>query len=600
MPTSSPTRPASATAESSSKAGAAARPRMRGRIVYTFLLVMLVVGLLPLAVVARKLITISRESLVTSQQEVQLQMASAIARQVDASVDGARAELARLAEGIAALPRTPDGQPPVAGGWRKLLDGYLGGSLVLLRFTTSPGGVIESRKAGLAIPQEALDSIAHGASAALGGRTEVGDPVPLAGTPAPRALLAVSVPVGAGGSGGALSGLVDFGVLWAPVGSAGHTGYGGYTIYALDREARLFADLDEGGILGRGDYHSFGVVQEFSRSGGRSAITTEFTMVSEGRRVEYLASVDSTTAGWGIFVQLEKRQAYAAVDQMVRTALVWAGLAVGLALVLSYLLAATVTRPIHALAAGTEAFARGQLEHRVRVRSRNELGALAATFNTMAHQMQDYIQRLKAAAQVNSELFMGTIKALADAIDEKDPYTRGHSERVNKYAVLLAKQMGLDKKTIREVHISSLFHDIGKIGIEDKILRKPAMLTDQEYAVMKQHPEKGAQILSKIRAMHDIIPGIRFHHERWDGSGYPLGMKGEQIPIAARIVAVADAFDAMTTNRPYQKAMAFDTAIARLLDLSEKVYDRKVVMAFQEAYRAGSFKQPQLVDVEEQ
>jgi HD-GYP domain-containing protein (c-di-GMP phosphodiesterase class II) len=117
---------------------------------------------------------------------------------------------------------------------------------------------------------------------------------------------------------------------------------------------------------------------------------------------------------------------------------------------------------------------------------------------------------------------------------------------------------------------------------------------------MKQHPEKGAQILSKIKAMRDIIPGIRFHHERWDGSGYPLGMKGEQIPIAARIVAVADAFDAMTTNRPYQKAMAFDTAIARLLDLSEKVYDKKVVMAFQEVYRGGAFKQPPMVDVEEQ
>jgi HD-GYP domain-containing protein (c-di-GMP phosphodiesterase class II) len=597
MPTKTPSRPAGATAEPFSKAGEAARPLMRGRIVYTFLLVMLLVGLLPLAVVARQLITISREALVTSQQEVQLQMASAIARQVDASIDGARAELARLAEGIAALPRTPEGAPPVPGGWRKLLDGYLGGSLVVLRFTTGSGGAIESRKEGLVIPQEALQAITHGTGAALGGRAEVGDPVPLEGTPTPRALLPVTVPVGAGGSGGALSGLVDFGVLWAPVASAGHAGY---TIYALDREARLFADLDETGILGRGDYKSFGVVQEFSRSGGRSAITTEFTMVSAGRRVEYLASVDTTNAGWGIFVQLEKRQAYAAVDQMVRTALIWAGLAVGLALVLSYLLASTVTRPIHALAAGTEAFARGQLEHRVQVRSRNELGALAATFNTMARQMQDYIQRLKQAAQVNSELFMGTIKALADAIDEKDPYTRGHSERVNKYAVLLAKQMGLGKKEIREVHISSLFHDIGKIGIEDKILRKPAMLTDQEYTVMKQHPEKGAQILSKIKAMRDIIPGIRFHHERWDGSGYPLGMKGEQIPIAARIVAVADAFDAMTTNRPYQKAMAFDTAIARLLDLSEKVYDKKVVMAFQEAYRGGAFKQPPMVDVEEQ
>jgi putative nucleotidyltransferase with HDIG domain len=214
--------------------------------------------------------------------------------------------------------------------------------------------------------------------------------------------------------------------------------------------------------------------------------------------------------------------------------------------------------------------------------------------------MQDYIQRLKVAAQVNNELFMGTIRALADAIDEKDPYTRGHSERVNRYAVLLAKQIGLEKKEIRQVHIASLFHDIGKIGIEDKILRKPAMLTDEEYTVMKQHPEKGAQILSKIRAMHDIIPGLRFHHERWDGSGYPLGLKGEEIPMAARIVAVADAFDAMTTNRPYQKAMPFDKAIGRLLELSDRVYDRKVVTAFADAYRIGMFKEPPMAEVEEQ
>jgi HD-GYP domain-containing protein (c-di-GMP phosphodiesterase class II) len=150
------------------------------------------------------------------------------------------------------------------------------------------------------------------------------------------------------------------------------------------------------------------------------------------------------------------------------------------------------------------------------------------------------------------------------------------------------------------VHISSLFHDIGKIGIEDKILRKPAMLTEQEYTVMKQHPEKGAQMLSKIAAMRDIIPGIRFHHERWDGTGYPKQLKGEQIPIAARIVAVADAFDAMTTNRPYQKAMSFDTAIQRLTDLSDRVYDRRVVAAFAEAYRGGAFRQPAAAEVEEQ
>jgi len=570
--------------------------RPRAKIVYTFLLVMLAVGLLPLAMVAQKLITISRESLVTSQQEVQLQMASAIARQIDGTLDGLRREMTRLADGIAVLPSVAGvtSAPPV---WQHLLDRYLGGGLVLVRYTRSTGPPVEAREPDLEVPPEAEEAMARGIQAAAQGTSTVSEPVVLGETRPRQALLAITVPVRTGGAGAILSGLVDVEALWGPVTGAEK---GGYTIYAVDREVRLFAAQDETGILDRGDYRSFGVVQEFGRSAGRSALTTEFTMVRDGKPVEYLASVDSTSLGWGIFVQLEKGQAYAAVDQMLRAALIWAGLAVGLALVLSYLLAATVTRPIKALASGTEAFAKGQLDHRVQVRSRNELGALAATFNGMAEQMQEYIQRLKVAAQINNELFMGTIRALAEAIDEKDPYTRGHSERVNGYAVLLAKQIGLGKKEMREVHIASLFHDIGKIGIEDKILRKPAMLTDQEYTIMKQHPEKGAQMLSKIKAMQDIIPGIRYHHERWDGSGYPLGMKGEQIPISARIVAVADAFDAMTTNRPYQKAMPFDKAIGRLLELSERVYDRKVVTALAEAFRAGALKDRRPVEVAEQ
>jgi putative nucleotidyltransferase with HDIG domain len=574
---------------------AAPRPdeieRPRGRIVYTFLLVLLLAGLAPLAIVAQKLIAISRESLITSQQEVQLQMASSIARQIEASLEARVAELARLAEGTSVAR----GEVRAPGAATAALQRYLGNGLVLLRLTAPGADPIEAREPGLDLPAAAASAIAG-----LGtgdGREHLGDTLQVPAGGGARSLLPIAVPAGIPGSGRGLTGVVDLSVLWAPVAS---TSRSGYTVYLLDRDANLLAAVDETGTLQRDDVRSYGVVQEFQQSGGRSAITTEFTTVRDGKPVDYLASVDGTSQGWGIFVQLEKRKAYAAVEQMVRTTVIWAGLAAGLALVLAYLLAATVTRPIHALAAGTEAFARGALDHRVAVSSRNELGALAATFNGMARQMQDYIQRLKVAAQVNNELFMGTIRALADAIDEKDPYTRGHSERVNHYAVLLAKQLGLEKKEIRQVHIASLFHDIGKIGIEDKILRKPAMLTDEEYTVMKQHPEKGAQMLSKIKALHDIIPGMRFHHERWDGTGYPLGLKGEQIPVTARIVAVADAFDAMTTNRPYQKAMPFDKAIERLLELSERVYDRKVVIAFAEAFRAGQFKQPAAADVEEQ
>jgi len=563
------------------------------KIVYWFLAVLAAVALLPLGITAWKLIDTSRETLVTSQQEVQLQIAAAVVRQLDASVQAMQAQLGRLAE---TLPTS--GRPGTTGPDARLLERLLGPDLLVLRYTPRDGTPTEARRAGLpaGIAGEAM---AAAARTALSGETAVGAPIAVATGKGKRlTALMVGVPVGTGRqTSGTLTAAVDFARFWDPLVGGRRAAY---MIYALDPRGRLFAAQDEEGLLQRLDYTKFGVVQDFLRSGGHSALTTEFEETIDGRPITYIASFDTTRQGWGVVVQIDKRQAYAVVNQMVQATLVWAALAVGLALVLSYFLASIVTRPIQMLTAGAEAFARGDLDQRVTVRSRNELGMLAETFNAMADQVQDYIVRLRSAAQENSELFMGTVKALAEAIDEKDPYTRGHSDRVNKYAVLIAKQMGLNRKEIRDIHIASLFHDIGKIGIEDKILRKPAVLTDQEYTVMKQHPDKGAQMLSKIKAMKDIIPGMHYHHERWDGSGYPLGMKGEQIPVAARIVAVADAFDAMTTNRPYQKAMPFDKAIARLFELSDRAYDRRVVSAFADVYKTGQIREPAAAVAEEQ
>ncbi|HEX9427684.1 MAG TPA: HD domain-containing phosphohydrolase [Candidatus Polarisedimenticolia bacterium] len=570
--------------------------RPKHKIVYWFLVVMIAMALVPLGISAYKLIDIGREALVTSQQEVQLQVATSTARQLNAAVEGLRGQMARLAEGIAVLAKNPAGQAVPAGArpagmGQGLIERFLGPDLLLLRYVPRAGAPLEARQTGFPTPRPVEAAIGAATRSALEGNAYVGNPVQVpVGDDATRAVLVVGVPVGDGRPAqGALIGLVDFATYWDPLVGGRRAAY---IIYALDSGGVLFASQDDEGLLKRIDYRTFGVVQECRGNRGRSALTTEFSLVSDGRRTDYLASCDTTQQGWGIFVQLEKKQAYASVNQMIQTTLIWAGLATLLALVLAYLLASNVTRPIKTLVAGTEAFARGELDHRVVVRSRNELGTLAEMFNTMAQEIQGYIQRLAAAAQQNNELFMGTIKALAEAIDEKDPYTRGHSERVNRYAVLLAKQLGMTKKELREVHIASLFHDIGKIGIEDKILRKPAVLTDEEYTTMKAHPEKGAQMLSKIKAMKDIIPGMRFHHERWDGTGYPLKLKAEQIPMAARIVSVADAFDAMTTNRPYQKAMSFDKAIARLFELSDRAFDRRVVTAFAESYKAGAFKEP--------
>src|SRR5437867_1986586 len=429
------------TPNTSQKLSDAARRPTR-KIVYWFLLVLAVMGLLPLGVSAYKLISYSREALVTSQQEVQLQVATAVARQLNAAIEGIKTQMARLGEAVAALPKgSPGGGRAVPD--RALMERLLGSDLLLVRYTPRQGESIEARQPGF--PRSAVEAvIREGVGAAMQGGQDVSDPIPLQTDQGQHSVLVVTVPVGAAGaSSGALTGVVDFASYWDPVVGGRRTSY---IIYALDSQGRLFASQDEDGILGRGDLKTFGVVRDCLRAGGHSALTSEYLLTVDGKPVPYIASCDTTAQGWKIFVQLEKKQAYATVNQMIQTTLFWAGLAVALALVLAYALAANVTRPIKALAAGTEAFAKGQLDQRVRVKSRNELGALADTFNAMADQLQNYIQRLSAAVSLNSELFMGTVKALAEAIDEKDPYTRGHSERVNQYAGLLAKQMGLSTK----------------------------------------------------------------------------------------------------------------------------------------------------------
>jgi HD-GYP domain-containing protein (c-di-GMP phosphodiesterase class II) len=212
----------------------------------------------------------------------------------------------------------------------------------------------------------------------------------------------------------------------------------------------------------------------------------------------------------------------------------------------------------------------------------------------MATDLEDYIRRLKEAARENNELFLGTARALASAIDAKDPYTRGHSVRVNRYAVILARYHGLSERDIADIHVASLLHDVGKIGVDDAILKKPGKLTPEEFEIMKQHTVIGASIMAPIRQMTRLLPGLRSHHERWAGAGYPDGLRGSDIPLMARIIAVADSFDAMTTDRPYQTAMSFDKAHARLNELKGSGFDEHIVEAFNRAYLAGEFaRKPQ-------
>jgi HD-GYP domain-containing protein (c-di-GMP phosphodiesterase class II) len=153
--------------------------------------------------------------------------------------------------------------------------------------------------------------------------------------------------------------------------------------------------------------------------------------------------------------------------------------------------------------------------------------------------------------------------------------------------MVIAKHIGMTEEEVEKVYLSGIIHDVGKIGIEDKILRKPAALTDEEYEIMKQHPTKGEHILQAVPTLKAMAGAGLMHHENIDGSGYPLGLKGEQIPLLGRIVSVADAFDAMTTDRPYSKAMTFEASLARLRFLAGKKFDPDCVTAMEKAGEAG-------------
>ncbi len=197
----------------------------------------------------------------------------------------------------------------------------------------------------------------------------------------------------------------------------------------------------------------------------------------------------------------------------------------------------------------------------------------------VAKQIAMHISNALLYAKVKN-MFMNTITALVKAVDAKDPYTRGHSERVRDYSVLIGRSAGLGKKDLRNLELSALLHDIGKIGIDDRVLKKAGRLTDEEYEIIKKHPVIGAEILSSIPEMKDVIPGVRHHHEKWNGKGYPDGLKGKEIPLNARIIAIADTYDAMTSTRVYRPALSPQMALDEIKKFSGIQFDPELSNVF--------------------
>jgi putative nucleotidyltransferase with HDIG domain len=259
-------------------------------------------------------------------------------------------------------------------------------------------------------------------------------------------------------------------------------------------------------------------------------------------------------------------------------------------------IASQVLHPIKTLNEAVERFSQGDLDYQVKADGHGdgEVSRLLTAFNNMSVALKEtvgYLNQYAADLQLELEekerlmddqqkMYLNFISSAAKAIEAKDRYTHGHSERVSEYAVKIARHLELDIAALESVRVAALLHDIGKIGLQDAILLKPSSLTQDEFNLVKQHPVIGADILTPLKLDEMVLDGVKHHHERWDGTGYPEGKQGNDISMVARIIAVADAFDAMTSSRPYRKSLSLEMAVEEINKCGGTQFDPEIVNSF--------------------
>jgi HD-GYP domain-containing protein (c-di-GMP phosphodiesterase class II) len=276
------------------------------------------------------------------------------------------------------------------------------------------------------------------------------------------------------------------------------------------------------------------------------------------------------------------------------------GSAVGLSLatILALTLAHRVTRPLIGFREFAMSIARGQFGGQIAYGKDDELGELAKTFNYMSASIEAYDAETQRLADDVEAGYLETIVALANSLDSKDPYTRGHGQRVAEMAVAIGRELKLSEQELKRLKYGGILHDIGKIGIVETILLKQTRLNEAEMETMRAHPLIGDHIIKPVRLLSTISAAVRNHHEWWNGAGYPDRLKGEAIPLMARIIAVADTWDACTSTRPYQVALSEEEALAVIDRLDGNHLDPTLVQSLKQVIadrKSGSRQRPESV-----
>ena len=580
---------ASATSEGKNLSSTASN-HARIPIIYLILGVLLAISIIPMYFYSSQVEASNGERLKTNEKLLQNTVTRSLADDLSQHERSLRLMLANLSSAIQVASGGDIGEKNIeAPELRALLENFVSSSDEIA-YATLLNSEAKGIRAGKISPDAFLQrELERAYAAARDGRVYNGQALVVGEGKNARTVFIVSSPVQYGPRFlGMIASVVDLQFLIRRLREVG----GGLTPYVVDSQGRLVAAATPEFATGQ-DMKNLDIVRNFVESGNKVQLaeTREFNMNSGSEHIEMLGTYSPVTSlDWAVIVQKPLRDAYRDVYDMQRTARLLAILMVLLSIGVSIFAARRITNPLKVLTQSSRALAKGDFSQRVHLWSRTEIGELAQTFNSMSEELERFVEDLKRAADENLALFMGSIQMLAGAVDEKDPYTRGHSDRVTRYSLMIAKEMNQPSSFMEILQVSAQLHDVGKIGIEDHILKKPGALTEEEFEVMKTHTTKGANILRPVTQLAEMLPGIELHHEALDGRGYPYGLKGDQIPLLARVIAVADTFDALTTNRPYQQAHTPDQALQIIKNLAGKRLDPPAVAALLAVYERGEIK----------
>ena len=574
------------------------RPR-RLKIQYVLLLILMTLSVLPLWFFGNRMVAMNKERLETQEKVLQTTLSKSLAQQISLYMENVQQQVKELFDALTPLAiEIRNSEYETDPRLQQALEDYIADRPGVIYVTVlnreARGRSAQATEAGgLNVGADTFvrKTLEAAFLAARQGQQYESNPLTAVGPAGNELVMVIAKPLETQNT---FLGMVAAAVTLMPLTQElTESGRLGLEAYVVDNSGRVVASNNPDKNVAGIDVSNVPIVQKFLgwRGHARLTETSEFSLIQRDKVVPMLGTYSPALDGrWGVILQKKKSDAFMTVNEM-RDATIRLGLLVILiSLLVAVFSAKSITRPIDHLTQTARAIAHRDFSIRADVRSRTEIGELAEGFNHMAEDLQKYISDLQTASEQNRQLFIDSIEMIAAAVDAKDPYTKGHSGRVSQYSVILAKELGLDEAEAERVRISAILHDVGKIGVEDRVLKKPGVLTNEEFDLMKRHTIMGFEIVRQVAQLADTLPGIRWHHESLDGSGYPDGLKGDELPLVVRIITVADTLDAITTDRPYQGGRDFPTALEILQKHAGTRYDPIVVDALCSAYGKGELQ----------